>query len=205
MLRRVLRSIVRTTHLQQLRADRECDRMRRLVSNAVHADRAGHLFHPRRVDAALDQPAFEFHALRLRSDHPEVREVAPSHDPRRKREVERVVVRHHEKVRAGRRAIDDRIGRVGRFDLHVRRHFVRKQFVAFVNPLHDARQLPEQRHERMADMASAEQHDMHRRRVAREAGGHHRGHPCVRAARTAPTALRIASPVAGAFSGGFTW
>ena len=66
--------------LQQLRCRRNRDDFRRLVDDAIDADRAHHARDPRRVDAARRQPVLELLALRVRADHAEEREVAAPQD-----------------------------------------------------------------------------------------------------------------------------
>ncbi len=107
----------------------------------------------------------------MRADHPKERIVAAPQDPFGKREIARMVVRHHNEIRVRRGFVDSFVGRVVRVDRHVgeaaKRLGRRKLRVALVDPAHVAGQGREHAHERRADVARPEQHD---RELARRDG-----------------------------------
>src|SRR5471032_1817867 len=84
--------------LQQLSCHRYCDHFRRFIVNAGYADGAGHAPDAQGVYAPRRQPAFELHLLRMRADHAEVGKIAAPENTLGEREIERMVVRHNQKV-----------------------------------------------------------------------------------------------------------
>ncbi len=78
-----------------------------------------------------------------------------------------MAMRHYQKARAGRRIIDCSFRHIGRLDFHVGGQVCRKHVVALVDPRHMARQRRQRAHDRGADMAGTEQHQMRAKRKTR--------------------------------------
>src|SRR5471032_3653039 len=88
--------------LQQLSCHRYSNHFRRFIINAGYADGARHAPDAHGIYAPRRQTALEQHLLRMRADHAEKRKIAAPENTLGERQVERVVVRHHQKVTIGR-------------------------------------------------------------------------------------------------------
>src|SRR5207248_2514299 len=104
------------------------DRYRRgfLAGDSLHADRTGHRGKSCTRHSAAFQPSLELLPFRTRTDESEIGEVRSLQNSLGQRFVERMAVRHHEKIGADGGAVDFGLGGIGADDLYVRWNIVGK-------------------------------------------------------------------------------
>ena len=144
----------------KLRRDRNRDLAGVLAGQLRDSDRTDHAFYQVIGKAARLQPFHELRPFCPRADQAEVRKVGPPQDFLAEREIQGVAVGHHQKGGSGWGTLDGVLRHFGTFESDVRRHFARKLLRATVNPRDPTRQLPKYAHQRLADMASAEEYDV---------------------------------------------